>query len=71
MRKYRSTSGIERTAVMEIRPTSYGPYIGSHVLVSTESALGTAYGRFGSFEEGFAWLVANFGQGWVRVRYQD
>lgn len=68
MRKYRSTSGIPRTATMERIPECYGPYFGSHVLVSTESELGHAYGRFGGYGDAFEWLVENFGCGWTRER---
>jgi hypothetical protein len=68
MRKYRSVSGIKRTATMERVEGSYGPYHGSYVLVSTESDLGHAYGRFGNYSDAFDWLVSEFGCGWVKVR---
>ena len=67
MKHYKNV-GTERVAHMERIPESYGFYRNELVLVSTDNNGRHAFARVGSYAEGVAWLNAEFGGGWIRVR---
>lgn len=66
MRKYESTSGLKAT--MTSVDSSRNFYFGSHVRVEVIGENCRVVNTFGSYAEGFEWLVKNFGCGWTRVR---
>lgn len=61
MRRYRSMSG--KTAEVETTDESYGFYRESHVICTVSDGNSM---RFGSYAEAFAWLVDEYGEGWLR-----